>query len=94
MQDLRDNLPDKITPPSSFITTPLTPPPTDSKATKLVLKVLDILRQWRDGRQLSESQWHLYKIRREEYDDLIGLVQKEESLSTFVENKFRYKCNA
>jgi hypothetical protein len=94
MQHLRDSLPDKITPPGSFITSPLTPPPTDSKPTKLVLKVLDVLRQCRDGRQISESQWHTYKIQREEYNDLIGLVKKEGSLWTFIENKFRYKCNA
>jgi len=91
MQDLRDSLPDKITPPGSFIQTPLTPPPTDSKPTKLVLKVLNILQQCKDGRQVSESQWHTYKLRLEEYGELIRLVKKEESLSTFVENKFRYK---
>jgi hypothetical protein len=91
MQDLRDSLPDKITPPSSFIQNPLTPPPTDSKPTKLVLKLLNILQQCKDGRQVPESQWHTYKLRLEEYDELIRLVKKEESLSTFVENKFRYK---
>ena len=91
MQHLRDSLPDKITPPGSFIAPPLTPPPTDSKPTKLVLMVLDALRQCRDGRQISESQWHIYKIQPEEYDGLIELVKKEESLWTFVENKLRYK---
>lgn len=92
MQDLHESVPDKITPPSSFITIPLTPPPTNSKATKL-LKVLDVLRQYRDGRRISESQWHAYEIRREEYDDLICLVKKERSLWTFIENKLRYKSN-
>jgi hypothetical protein len=94
MQPLCDSLPDKITPPGSFITSPLTPPPTDSKPTKLVLTVLDVLRQCRDGKQISESPWHTYKIQREEYDDLIGLVKKEQSLWTFIETKFRYKYNA
>ncbi|KAH8648714.1 hypothetical protein BGZ60DRAFT_534855 [Tricladium varicosporioides] len=94
MQDLRDSLPDRITPPASYITTPLTPPPTDSKPTKLALKVLDTLQQYRDGRQISKSQWHTYKIRHEEYSNLIGLIKKEESLSTFVENKFRYDYNS
>ena len=92
---LHNSLPDRITPPGSLVASPLTPPPTDSKPTKLVRKILDILRQCKDGRYTSESPWRTYRIQRKEYDDLIGLVKKERSLWAFIEDKFRYsKCNA
>jgi hypothetical protein len=60
----------------------------------VVLKILDIIRQYRDGRPTSESPWDTYKLRREEYSDLIRLVKKEESLSGYFEDKFRYEYNA
>jgi hypothetical protein len=59
-----------------------------------VLKILDIIQQCKDGRYISESPWDIYKLRREEYSDLIRLVKKEESLSGFFEDKFRYEYNA
>jgi hypothetical protein len=71
----------------------LTPLKTDPKPTKVVLKILDIIRQCKDGRYISESPWDTYKLRREEYSDLIRLVKKE-SLSGFFEDKFRYEYNA
>jgi hypothetical protein len=50
MQYHRDSPPAKVTPPSSFSKAPLTPPPTDSKPTKLVLKILRLIRQCNGGR--------------------------------------------
>ncbi len=90
MQHLHNSLLNKVTPTRSFIASPLTPPPTDSKPTNVVLKVLDVFRRCRDGRQVSESQWHVYKIQPEEYDDFIGLVNKDRLLWPFVENKNKY----
>ena len=94
MQHLHNSLSDEITLPGSFIMSSLTPLLADSKPTKLVRKILSILRQCRDGRDISESQWYTYKIQRKEYNDLISLLKKERSLWAFIEDKFRYKSNA
>jgi len=92
MQNNRDNynLIEKVTPPSSFIKTPFTPPPTDSKPTKLVLNILQLIWQFKCGHPVSESEWHTFKLRRGEYDNLLILLEKNESLWTFVETKLRY----
>jgi len=89
MQYHRDDRPEKVTPPGSFITAPLTPPPTDSIPTKLVLKILRIIQQCKRGRPVSESEWHTFKLQPREYDDLLTLLENEESLRTFVETRLR-----
>ena len=94
MQDHRDNPPEKVTPPSSFIRSLLTPPPTDSKPTKLVLEILRLIRQYNHGRPVAEPEWHKFKLQRGEYDDLLTLLKKEGSLWTFMENKLRYAWTA
>ena len=91
-QHHRDSRPD-ITLPSSSISTPLTPLLSDSVPTEQVQSILDILRRCKDGRYTSRSPWQTFKIRHEEYNNLISLVKEDESLWGFIEDKFRYEYN-
>lgn len=73
-----------------FIKAPLTTPPTDSKLTKLVLQILEHIRQRHVGVPVSQSGWHAIRVQRGEYNDLLTLLENEKSLWAFAETKLKY----
>lgn len=66
--------------------------PIDSKSTKLVLEIVEHLRQRKIGNFVSKS--YRNKLRRGEYDDLLSRLKNEKSLWEFMRNKVKYICTA
>ena len=85
-----ENPPKHFAPSSIFIKAPLTPPPTDSKPTKLVLQLLRHIRQRQAVVQVLESEWHEIGLTHGEYNVLVTLLEKEKPHWAFVESKIRY----
>ncbi|KAB8240717.1 hypothetical protein BDV35DRAFT_108602 [Aspergillus flavus] len=81
-----------ITPPGSDPVTPLTPPPTEEKASPIVTKVLRLLRQHRQGYR-PQSYWVEYTLKPNEYVDFTKLLGSDERLSGYVKDKVRYDYN-
>jgi hypothetical protein len=79
----------EFTPPSSF-TEPLTPPPTDSKPSKRVANILQRLRLLESGRDVLQNPWFAVKLEPSEYNELLQLLENNESLWVFREAKLRY----
>ena len=83
----------ELTPPNSFSKAPLIPS-IGSKSTKLVLDIVEHLRQRKAGNFVSKSEWYRINLRRGEYDDLLSRLKKEKSLWEFMRNKVKYICTA
>ncbi|EAL86725.1 uncharacterized protein AFUA_7G08520 [Aspergillus fumigatus Af293] len=81
-----------ITPPGSDLVTPLTPPPTEEKASPIVTKVLRHLRQHQQGHR-PQSSWVEYPLKPKEYVDFTNLLGSDGRLSGYVKDKVRYDYN-
>jgi hypothetical protein len=79
------------TPPESFSSVPLTPPPTDEKTTRLVLRIIEEIKRRKDGYSSPIRPWTGYTLHATEYKDLQQLFRSDESLWGFVRHKLRYK---
>ncbi|KAI9764422.1 MAG: hypothetical protein M1840_008445 [Geoglossum simile] len=79
-----------ITPPSSFVNPPLTPPPTDKKVFTQVPRVLAFFRERKAGRSVERDPWMVFQLAVGEYDELERRLEQEESLWGFVKDKIRY----
>ncbi|KAI9861212.1 MAG: hypothetical protein M1813_005385 [Trichoglossum hirsutum] len=79
-----------ITPPSSFIGMPLTPPPTDEKAFPQVPRVLALFKEIEAGRHVGRHPWTEFQLTLGEYDEIERRLEREESLWGYVRDKIRY----
>lgn len=78
------------TPPESLISLPLTPPPTDEK-TSSVSRIVEEIRNRREGRSLTSLPWVGYTLSLEGYQNLLQQLKSDESLWGFVQDKLRYR---
>jgi hypothetical protein len=82
-----------ITPPSSFVDTPLTPPPTDEKAFIQAPRIIALFKDIQAGRHTKEQPWAEFQLAGGEYDEIERQLERDESLSGFVKNKIRCVCS-
>jgi hypothetical protein len=78
-----------ITPPSSFVDPPLTPPPTDKKVFTQVPRILALFRERKAGTYDERNLWTVFQLAVGEYDELERQLKQEESLWGYVEDKIR-----
>ncbi|SLM35946.1 hypothetical protein LPUS_05356 [Lasallia pustulata] len=76
--------------PESFISLPLTPPPTGEKTTSSVSRIIEEIRNRQKGRSLMSIPWARYTLDLKGYQDLLQQLQSEESLWGFAQDKLRY----
>jgi hypothetical protein len=82
----------QVTSPQSFSSSPpLTPPPTDEKASQLITGIIAEIRRRKDGRSPSTEPWTRYTLDENQYKDLLHRVQSNESLWAFLQHKLRYE---
>ncbi|KAI9768129.1 MAG: hypothetical protein M1839_004186 [Geoglossum umbratile] len=79
-----------ITPPSSFVDTPLTPPPTDKKAFTQAPRVIALFKLIKAGRHIGQHPWTEFQLTRGEYDEIEHRLEQDECLWGFVKDKIRY----
>ena len=79
----------RITPPSSFVGVPLTPPPTDEKAFTQAPRVIALLRDIQAGRHVNQNPWTSFQLARGEYDEIERRLRQDESLFGYVKDKIR-----
>ncbi|MCJ1395237.1 hypothetical protein MMC18_008120 [Xylographa bjoerkii] len=78
------------TPPESFTNSPLTPPPTDEKPTSLVSRIIEEIKNRREGRNVTDIPWAVYLLDLKGYQELQHELQRDESLCGFAKHKLRY----
>ncbi|KAF2105498.1 hypothetical protein BDV96DRAFT_509271 [Lophiotrema nucula] len=83
-----------ITPPSSFVRAPLTPPPTDEKAFTQAPRVIALFNDIQAGRHISGHPWTEFQLARGEYDEIERQIRRDGSLFGYVKDKIRYDYNA
>jgi hypothetical protein len=79
------------TPPESFTNPPLTPPPTDEKGLSLVSRIVEEIKNRREGRDLKSTPWVVYSLSMEGYQELQHELERDESLCGFAQHKLRYE---
>lgn len=80
---------EQATPPSSFVDTPLTPPPTDKKSFAQARQVVAFFKDRQAGKHI-EQDWIAFRLGPGEYAEIERLLSCEEVLSGYVKNKIRY----
>ncbi|ORX95175.1 hypothetical protein BCR34DRAFT_579473 [Clohesyomyces aquaticus] len=94
MSSLHNPLKENITPPSSFISTPLTPPPTHDKAFTQAPRIVALFKGIQAGRHVKQHPWTEFQLAKGEYDELEHRLRRDESLFGFVKDKIRYDYDA
>lgn len=89
IMNIQSKPPQHVTPPESFTSPPLTPPPADERSSS-VSRIFKEVRNRQQGRSLTENPWAGYTLDPKGYEDLLHRLQKDESLCGFVEHKLRY----
>ena len=79
-----------ITPPSSFVDAPLTPPPTDKKAFTQAPRVIALFKDIQVGRHIKQHPWTEFRLAQGEYNEVERRLKRNESLSGYVRDKIRY----
>ncbi|KAF2176017.1 hypothetical protein K469DRAFT_743120 [Zopfia rhizophila CBS 207.26] len=79
-----------ITPPSSFVDAPLTPPPTDEKAFTKAPRVIALFKDIEAGRLIKQSPWTVFQLAQGEYDEIERRIGQDELLCGYVKDKIRY----
>jgi hypothetical protein len=79
-----------ITPPSSFVNQPLTPPPTNKKPFTQASRVIALFKLIEAGRHIGQHPWTEFQLTRGEYDKIEHRLEQDEWLWGFVKNKIRY----
>ena len=82
------------TPPESFTSPPLTPPPTDEKSKSVVSAILRVIKNYKAGKASTGSSAE-FRLEPEGYKNLLQKLQSDsdESLWGFVEDKLRYEAH-
>ncbi|KAF7858464.1 hypothetical protein EAF04_009064 [Stromatinia cepivora] len=78
------------TPPGSFTSPPLTPPPTTEKTSSLVSRIIEEIRNRQEGRNVTSEPWIDYSLDPKGYKELQQELQRDESLWGFTQHKLRY----
>lgn len=84
---IKENEP--ITPPSSFVVAPLTPPPTGEKAFTRAPRVIALFKDIESGRHVNEHSWTEFQLAKGEYDEIECQIKRDEPLLGFVRDKIR-----
>jgi hypothetical protein len=79
---------DHITPPGSFVTSILTPPPTDKKASSNVSRILNAFQRHREGYR-PESPWVVYPLTPGAYTKLLHRLKSVVGLEKYVRHRVR-----
>jgi hypothetical protein len=79
-----------ITPPSSFVVAPLTPPPTDEKAFTQAPRVIALFKDIEAGKHIKQHPWTEFQLTQGEYDEIERRLKRDEWLWGFVKDKVRY----
>lgn len=79
----------QVTPPSSFINDPLTPPSTNEKHFPGALSVLALFRKIKAGRHADEPSWVRFQLVPGEYEEIERVLKADAQLGGFVEDKIR-----
>jgi hypothetical protein len=79
-----------ITPPSSFVDNPLTPPQTDEKPFAQAHRIIALFEAVWAGRHTNQGPWREFVLAPGEYDELVRLLGRNEELLGYVKNKIRY----
>ncbi|KAH7389270.1 hypothetical protein BKA64DRAFT_680154 [Cadophora sp. MPI-SDFR-AT-0126] len=88
-----------VTPPSSFTTHPLTPPPTDEKSPTVLRIIRDIRRRKAEvgaGAGIGKTKlpapvpWTAYSLDAEAYTELLRRFECDENLAAFVDHELRF----
>lgn len=78
-----------VTPPSSFINQPLTPPLTDKRPFAGALRVISLFRKIQAGRDTKQGPWIEFQFAQGEYDELESTLQQDDVLWGFVKDMIR-----
>ena len=78
------------TPPESF-TNPLTPPPTDEKGLSLVSRIIEKIKNRREGRDFTSTPWVVYSLDLKGYQELQHKLERDKSLCGFAQHKLWYE---
>jgi hypothetical protein len=78
-----------ITPPSSFVDKPLTPPPTNEKIFTQAPQVIALFKDIQAGRHLQQRPWTEFQLNQDEYDEIKRQLSRNESLLGYVKDKIR-----
>ncbi|KAJ9653123.1 hypothetical protein H2201_009178 [Coniosporium apollinis] len=91
-QPVRKQAHKQVTPPSSFVVTPPSPPLTDEKASPRAARILQIFEHIQAGKRYTYGPWTSFPLKLQEYDELLRLIRndKDDCLSSFVRDKIRY----
>lgn len=89
MNQIRKTEPLLTTPSESFVNTPPTPPPTESKLSARVLSVVALLRRRKDGLAVPEQPWCTFRLRPGESEEIGQLLQADKALWAYVNDKAR-----
>ena len=81
---------EKITPPSSFIRPPLTPPSTDEKPFAQAPRVIALFHEIRAGKHSDRRPWTEFLLVPGEFGRVQCLLDRDEELRGFVKDKIRW----
>ncbi|KAH7111794.1 hypothetical protein B0J11DRAFT_190076 [Dendryphion nanum] len=82
-----------ITPPSSFVKPPLTPPLTDEKPSPQVERVLTLFKKIQDGKHSDQDPWTEIRLSRGDYDELKRQIRQNKALWGFTKDKIWHDYN-
>jgi hypothetical protein len=91
--------PSRTTPPQSYVSLPLTPPPTDELQTLRLSKerqslhaarIIQLFQDIRPGSGFELGAWTRVRLDLDEFDDFLGELEEDGSLRSNVEGKIRY----
>lgn len=78
-----------VTPPSSIINQPLTPPLTDKKSFAEAVRVIALFRQIQAGTHTNQDPWIEFQLTQGEYGQIENTLRQDGALWGFVEDKIR-----
>jgi hypothetical protein len=79
---------DHITPPGTVTESPLTPPPSDRKASFRISSVVNVLRSHKKG--CGVKPWAVYLLSPDDYEGLLRALDSDSYLKSYVEDKIRW----
>lgn len=79
---------DHITPPGTVTESPLTPPPSDRKASFSVSSVVNVLRAHKRG--CGVKPWAVYLLSPDDYEGVLRALDSDSYLKSYVEDKIRW----
>ncbi len=81
--------PSLYTPPESVNSPPSTPPPTDAKPSRRAVRIYNALRSRQLNQVIESNPWRVFQLDSEEYDAILRLLQADDALRAYVEDKIR-----